>query len=840
MIRNALQKGVDFVTEHNRITLLVMVLLTGVVVAGVTMIDTSSQAGSSADQFEDVDRVQKADYIRANYGENRSEQPNRTFEMVYVYDEDGNVLSKESLLAGLRYQQAISDNESVGASLHEDGIVGLSNLVATRAAGDRNATLDAQVQALENASTAEVERLVSQTLSEDPRAQRFLPAEFDTDSATSTDRRILVAFDTETDENTTAAATAALYNNAQEYEQQGFFTVTSEAFNQYNSHFFEEMIWFVLPIALLLILVILGFAYRDLVDIVVGMAGVVLSVLWMFGLLGWLGVSAGNISIVPVILITGLSIDFSFHVFNRYREQRGDGEGIRKPMGRGMVLVATALVLVTITAAIGFMANIANPLPVIKDLGISITLGVISAFVIFMTVVPALKISIDGLLERVGLDRHKQALGKGKRLAPVLRRSVSLARKGAPYVLVVALIIGAAGGVAWMGLNEESYQQSDGDVAEWKQSLPDPVGWEVDPFFEKYNHVQDAYQPASADEAQQSRILIEGDVTGDGALEGIHAGTRNISERGLLLDQPGAQSVRSPVTAMQAVAQQNDSFATAFRDADSNGDGVPDRNLDSLYDAFYAADSDVAQRVIERDDGEYRSLLVALSLNADYSEAETVVGQLEDGAAVMEGSDTRTATVAGSLAVNEAILGELVGGILLTMVLALVAILATLAVVFRGMHGSASLGAVVAIPIGLVIGMVIGGMYLLEIPLTLLTALLMSLVVGLGVDYNIHIGDRFADELRDGKTTFEALDAAVTGTGGALLGSTLTTAGAFATITLVPQALLQSFGTIVVIALLTSFLTGVVVLPSLLVLWSRYVPGTVTTTVQPDDAIPQD
>jgi predicted RND superfamily exporter protein len=291
---------------------------------------------------------------------------------------------------------------------------------------------------------------------------------------------------------------------------------------------------------------------------------------------------------------------------------------------------------------------------------------------------------------------------------------------------------------------------------------------------------------------------------------------------------------------MQAVAQQNESFAAAFREADSDGNGVPDRNLASLYDAFYAANSDVAGQVIERTDGEYRSVLVTLYLDADYAEAETVVGQLEEGAAMMEGGDTRTATVAGSLAVNEAILGELVGGIILTMAIALLAILVTLAIIFRVMHGSASLGAVIAVPIALVIGMVIGGMYLLEIPLTLLTALLMSLVVGLGVDYNIHIGDRFADEIRDGKTTFEALDAAVTGTGGALLGSTLTTAGGFATITLVPQALLQSFGTITVIALLTSFLTSVLVLPSLLVLWSRYVPGTVTTTPEPENAIPQD
>ncbi|MEF8825564.1 MAG: MMPL family transporter [Halapricum sp.] len=279
--------------------------------------------------------------------------------------------------------------------------------------------------------------------------------------------------------------------------------------------------------------------------------------------------------------------------------------------------------------------------------------------------------------------------------------------------------------------------------------------------------------------------------------------------------------------------------AEAFEDADTDDNGVPDRNLETVYDAFYTADSETASQVIERRDGEYRSMLVTLALDGDWSNADTVVSKLSGGAATMEGDGSRSATIAGNFGVNDAALGVIIGGILQTMTIALLAIGLTLAVVFKVMHGSATLGLVVAVPIALVLGLVIGGMYLLAIPLTLLTALLMSLVIGLGVDYNIHIGDRFADELREGKTVFEALDAAVTGTGGVLLGSTLTSSGAFATIALVPHPQMQSFGAIVVIALLISFLVSVLVLPSLLVLWDRYSPETVTTA--PSGApIPQD
>ncbi|QKY19991.1 MMPL family transporter [Halolamina sp. CBA1230] len=814
-----------------------MVLLSGLVVAGIPQLETGSQAGADADAFDDVERVQKAQYVQSQFG-GSDDGPDRTFETVYVRDEDGTVLSKESLLAGLRYQRTIRENATVDAALHEDGVTGLSNLVAKRAAGSQNASLGEQIRALEGATPAEVERLVERTLANDPRALRYLPTDHERNETAATDRRMLVAFDADAANGTVDNATAALYHTASDRSAAGLFVVNAAAWSEASSQFFTEMVELVVPAALAFILVVLGFAYRDLVDVIVGMVGVVLSVLWMFGLLGWLGVAAGTTSIIPVVLVAGLSIDYGFHVFNRYREQRGDEEGIRAPMRRGVTLVATALVLVTVTAAIGFLANLANPLPMIRNLGVSITLGVVSSLLIFVTVVPALKVGIDGLLERFGFDRHKQPLGHGRYLRPVLSKAVTLARRGAPVVLVLALVVGTAGGVAWMDLNEESYQQNDGQVAEWKQELPDPIGWDTHPVPERSQHVEEVYQPASTDAAAQEPILIEGAVTADDTLEELRDGVDYIEEQELLIDRADDRPVTSPVTAMHAVAADNESFAAVLEDADTDGNGVPDRNLEGVYDAFYAADSDVASRVIERDDDEYESVLVTLSLDADYAEANSVVTTLADGADRM-GGDGRTATVAGNFAVSEALLGQVVEGILTTMLLALVAIALTLAAVFRYMHGSATLGLVVSIPIALVLGLVIGGMYLMSIPLTLLTALLMSLVIGLGVDYNIHVGDRFADERRAGASTFEALDAAVTGTGGALLGSTLTSAGAFATITLVPHPQLQSFGAIVVIAMTTAFAVSVLVLPSLLVLWDRYVPASVATEAIPT-RVPQD
>ena len=70
------------------------------------------------------------------------------------------------------------------------------------------------------------------------------------------------------------------------------------------------------------ILVVLAFSCRDLVDVIVEFTGVVFSVLWMFGIFGWLQTPAGMTMIIGPVLVVGPSVDYGLHVFMRYREER--------------------------------------------------------------------------------------------------------------------------------------------------------------------------------------------------------------------------------------------------------------------------------------------------------------------------------------------------------------------------------------------------------------------------------------------------------------------------------------------------------------------------------------
>ncbi|MDZ7730726.1 MAG: MMPL family transporter [Natrialbaceae archaeon] len=184
----------------------------------------------------------------------------------------------------------------------------------------------------------------------------------------------------------------------------------------------------------------------------------------------------------------------------------------------------------------------------------------------------------------------------------------------------------------------------------------------------------------------------------------------------------------------------------------------------------------------------------------------------------------RPATATGQLVVFHVVERELLRTVLESLAVSFVVMVAFLMLVYRYRHDSAMLGAITLSPIALAVAWILGTMWLLEVPFNVLTGMITSLTVGLGVAYNIHIAERFRLERMRGATVDEALRTSTTGTGGALLGSAATTVGGFGVLIFAILPPLQQFGLITALTIIYAFLGSVFLLPSLLVIWSRYRP----------------
>jgi predicted RND superfamily exporter protein len=224
--------------------------------------------------------------------------------------------------------------------------------------------------------------------------------------------------------------------------------------------------------------------------------------------------------------------------------------------------------------------------------------------------------------------------------------------------------------------------------------------------------------------------------------------------------------------------------------------------------------------VVARSDGEYRALDTRVTVSAS-ADTATITSDMRSVADSVRGDSALTVTATGPPIVDQVVQSALLRTLVETFLITLGVILAFLTALFYRRHGAPVLGAVTMVPVVAALGWILGAMYLLGIPFTTETAIIASIAIGLGVDYAIHVSERFLDELGDGTDAYDALDATVRVTGGALLASAASTAAGFGVLVLALVPSLRRFGAVTSTAIAFAFVASVLVLPSLLALWHR-------------------
>lgn len=127
---------------------------------------------------------------------------------------------------------------------------------------------------------------------------------------------------------------------------------------------------------------------------------------------------------------------------------------------------------------------------------------------------------------------------------------------------------------------------------------------------------------------------------------------------------------------------------------------------------------------------------------------------------------------------------------------------------------------VTVIPIGLVVSWLYAIMYVFGFGLNFVTATIGAVSIGVGIDYSIHMTERFREELRRSASSAEAARRAARGTGVALAASAASSIGGFAVMGFAPMPLFSTYGILTAIMIALALIASVLVLPALLVLVS--------------------
>ncbi|SEV95774.1 efflux RND transporter permease subunit [Halobacterium jilantaiense] len=822
-------------TRYSRPILAVLLVLTLAMGASATGVD----GGLSIASFgSDSTEAQKLDYVRETF-----DTGDRNTTSMQVVVRSDNVLSRDSLLETLRFQRAVRTDDAIGGTLAAgQPTVGVGNLVATAAvhagSGDgagppTRPTLDEQIAQLEAMSASEVEATVAAVL--DPERETpgvdpysLLATDYEPGSTTASARVLFVRQATDGGESLSEAvvdAQLATRGLADEYvETSDAFVFGAGIVDDESTRATGESFALITPVALLLILGVLGVAYRDVVDVALALAGTLVTLVWMGGFMGWAGIGVTQILIAVPFLLVGLSIDYALHVVMRYREAReADPDApVQEAMRVGLAGVTVAIAATTFTTVVGFLSNTVSPIQSIADFGLVSAVGIASAFVVFGALLPAAKLELDALLERFGVDRRKPAFGSSGTAERVVGAGTTLARTAPVVVVVLALVVSAGGGYAATDI-DTSIDQVDflpRDSPEWMDSLPGPFAPSDYDIREGAVFLNDNF--AQSRDRTTVHVLVEGAVTDPETLDRVAAGDAavpNASSAVTLAN--GRPALDSPVTAIRQTAAENETFAALVERNDPDGDGVPEANLAAVYDGLYETAPDRASAVVARSDGEYRALDTRITVSASATTA-AITSEMRSVADTVRGDSALTVTATGPPVVDQVVQSALLRTLVETFLITLGVILAFLTALFYRRHGTPLLGAVTMVPVVAALGWILGAMYLLGIPFTTETAIIASIAIGLGVDYAIHVSERFLDELGAATDVFDALDATVTGTGGALLASAASTAAGFGVLVLALVPSLRRFGAVTSTAIAFAFVASVLVLPSLLALWHRH------------------
>ncbi|MCB2222691.1 MAG: MMPL family transporter [Actinobacteria bacterium] len=590
-----------------------------------------------------------------------------------------------------------------------------------------------------------------------------------------------------------------------------------------------------LGLAFGLVVLILIFFYRRVSDVVVGVIGLLLAIVWMYGIgtllgpsyLGWVGAFT-QISIAVPVLLVGLGIDYAVHLTSRYREERSRGTAPDAAARRAMLTVGGALVLATITTLVGFLTNLASPIPPIGDFGVFAAIGVLSAFVVMAFLVP----SVRNVLDRRRARREDGPPGDPLRHITGVMRSTTVLATRIPWVT-----LGFAAAVMVVSIVVAS-----GLTTEFSQEEFIPEGSEA----QRLLGVIDGL--FGGDVVEETGIVVTGDVLDADvanamlATEANLAGTPDVRMAG---DRAQVSSPASVLLLARRVAAEEDP-AAAERFADLGmleagfapdadimrllllaRDYVPvelgsviavDEELSGMMEGTGAAvpdDVDLGQIV--------RGRWVA-ALRVATQAGEERAGELE--AALTEDADPLVAAGADIAVTSRNLLIAEVGttltaaqqrSIVVTLVVALLLLVAYYWVTER----RPMLGVVTMIPSVLVVAWTLGTMRLMGLTFNVLTGTIASLTIGIGVPYGIHVTHRFVEDFDRTGDVVQAVRITMGHTGAALAGAALTTAAGFGVLRLSSIIPLQQFGAMTAITIVYSLAGAVLAQPSCLVLWGR-------------------
>ena len=127
---------------------------------------------------------------------------------------------------------------------------------------------------------------------------------------------------------------------------------------------------------------------------------ILFSIVWTFGLLGWVDIALSVATAAVGAFIIGLGIEYGIFFVKRFEEAKNEGKSMEDSVGIAVSGIGSAITSSATTTIIGFLALTLTILPIIQILGITLALSIFFSLVAALVVNPAFMIAEERLMIR--------------------------------------------------------------------------------------------------------------------------------------------------------------------------------------------------------------------------------------------------------------------------------------------------------------------------------------------------------------------------------------------------------------------------------------------------------
>jgi len=533
---------------------------------------------------------------------------------------------------------------------------------------------------------------------------------------------------------------------------------------------------FIVAIILMLLILVLVFSVRGFFAWRWLPLGVVLiAIIYTFGAMGLLSIPITFVTMAVFPIIIGLGVDYAIQFHNRYDEEGTRGETIKDAIVNSVTHIGPAIGIAIIAACLGFAALFFSPVPMIKDFGYMLIIGVIACYLVSIFILLTMlywrdrrhtsNVASAGAAKKPGKEQAGKVEKGLQKLAPWVIRHPAI-------ILPIALIFTIGGLVA---------DSHIGTITEWTDYLSPDL-----PIIQNYR-----------------------------TLETVAGGRNSVN---LLIE---AEDVTDPAI-LSWIARLEQSLGTGQSAVIGSVSSVADLVL-QISGGQIPQDSQQIKQILAN----ISALIKKNLISDDYTAANIVISAKEAG--IDHVKDLQNilpdylanppagvkVTITGSSVIQVALLDALSSDREKMTIIGIVFVFLGLFLLFRFNIIKALLA---IIPIGLIIGWSSGFMYLTGIEYTPVTSTLGTLIMGIGVEFTILLMMRYYEERNKGDGPAAAMTTAMTKIGRAIIASGLTVIGGFGALLIAKDFLiLRDFGIVTMINVLFALVSTLFVLPTLIV-----------------------